>query len=61
MLYVIYKTFYNNFGDLEKIELVEADVNESSAISFTKLYNLQTPKDLKEKVKYEYITTRIVE
>jgi hypothetical protein len=60
MLYLIYKTYYTIDGNIEKIELVEADQNEASAISFTKLYGLQTPKDIKDRIAYNYISMRIV-
>ena len=60
MLYIIYKTIYDNNGNIEKIDLVECDTRESSAVSFSKLYNLQVPKDLKNRVSYAYATTRVM-
>jgi hypothetical protein len=47
-------------GNIEKVELVEADQNETSVISFTKLYGLQTPKDIKDRIAYNYIGMKIV-
>jgi hypothetical protein len=60
MLYLIYKMFYTKDGNIEKVELVEADQNESSAMSFSKLYGLQVPKDLKDRIAYGYVGMRIV-
>ena len=60
MLYLIYKTYYSLDGNIEKVELVEADQNETSVISFTKLYGLQTPKDIKDRIAYNYIGMKIV-
>lgn len=60
MLYLIYKTYYTIDGNIEKVELVEADQNEQSAASFTKLYGLQIPKDIKDRIAYNYVSMRIV-
>jgi hypothetical protein len=60
MLYLIFKTIYTD-GIIEKVELVEADQNEASAISFTKLYGLQTPKDLKNRIAYSYIPMQVIQ
>jgi len=60
MLYLIYKTYYTIDGNIEKVELVEADQNETNAISFTKLYGLQIPKDIKDRIAYNYVSMRIV-
>lgn len=60
MIYIIYKTIYDNNGAIEKVDLVECDTHETSVVSFTKLYNLQVPKDLKHRVQYAYVATRVI-
>lgn len=60
MIFLIYKTYYTKHGDVEKVELVEVDENETSAISFTKLYGLQIPKDLKDRIAYNYMYTKVI-
>lgn len=58
-IFLIYKQILNNFGEIEKIELIECDANETMANRFAKLYTLQTPMDLKNKINYQYIGVRV--
>jgi hypothetical protein len=59
-LYLIYKQITDSNGNVSKIELVECDLNEQNAQRFSKLYGLQTPADLKNRISYHYIGTRVV-
>ena len=59
MLYIIYKQFFDENGNVESAEIVECETNEKLAISYTKLYGLQTPMDLKSKYAYGYTIARI--
>jgi hypothetical protein len=60
MLYLICKTLYDRNGNIEQIELVEADYSETSAHSFNKLLGLQRPIDLRDRIEYNYMQVRIV-
>lgn len=59
-LYVIYKQITDSSGNVIEAELIECDLNEKNAQSFSKLYNLQVPSDLRHKISYNYIGTRIL-
>lgn len=51
-MFIIYKQTYDSSAGIYKIEIIEADMNEASSIKYTKLYNLQVPNDLKNRVQY---------
>lgn len=59
-VYLIYKQFMDTMGQIEKVELVECDTNEAMAQKFSKLYNLQVPADLKNRINFHYITSRVI-
>ena len=59
-IYVIYKQLIDGSGQIEKIELVECDADETKAASFSKLYNLQIPTDLRNRISYAYIGTHVI-
>lgn len=59
-IYLIYKQFLDVNGQVDKVELVECDTNEAMAQRFSKLYNLQIPADLKNKINFHYIGSRVV-
>lgn len=60
MVYVIYKQIVDSNGLLEKVELVECDMDEAMAQRFSKLYNLQVPVDLKGRISYGCATSRVI-
>jgi hypothetical protein len=60
IIYVIYKQIFDSNGLVEKLELVECDMDENMAIRFSKLYNLQVPSDLKGRINYGYIGSRVL-
>lgn len=60
MIYLIYKILYDKQGGIDGIELVEADVNETSVASFNKLLNLQRAHDLRNRIEYNYFPVRIL-
>jgi hypothetical protein len=57
-IFLIYKQLLDSCGQVEKIDLVELDTDETRAISFSKLYNLQVPVDLRNKIQFVYVVTR---
>lgn len=60
MVYFIYKTILDKSGNILKAELVECDTNEQNANRFSKLYNLQVPVDLKQKIQFHYLGAKVV-
>jgi len=58
-VFFIFKQVMDKAGNVEKVELIECDTNEQNANRFAKLYGLQTPADLKQKVSYSYVHARI--
>jgi hypothetical protein len=59
-IFLIFKQFMDyQTGQVYNVELVECDTDEHMAQRFAKLYNLQTPADLKNKISYNYIGTRV--
>ena len=56
---MIYKQTIDNLGNIEKIDIVEVDLNEKTAHSFAKLYNLQTPVDLRNKISYYVLNMKV--
>jgi len=59
-IYLIYKQILDSYGNVVDMELVECDTNEAMAQRFSKLYNLQVPADLKNKMNYHYIASRVL-
>lgn len=59
-LWVIYKYHSDENGILNKVELIEADNNEQDAARFVKLYNLQVPHDLRNKIQYSYVVSKLI-
>jgi hypothetical protein len=58
-IYLIYKQILDSQGNVVKVELVECDMNETNAEKFRKLYTLQTAKDFKDKVLYQYMPVMV--
>lgn len=59
-IWFIYKQFIDEAtGNISNIEFIECDNNETNAASFTKLYNLQIPYDLRNKISYQFIAGRV--
>jgi len=59
-IYVIYKLTHNSEGYAEKVDIVECDMDETSAAKFSKFFNNQVSSDLKGRVQYFYQATRVV-
>jgi hypothetical protein len=60
-VYFIYRQLTDErSGLITSIDLIECDGNEQSAASFAKLYNLQIPFDLRNKVSFHYAPGRVV-
>jgi len=59
MVFFIYKSIIDKSGNPTKIELVECDTNEQNASKFSKLYNLQVPADLKQKIQFNYVQAKV--
>lgn len=60
-MHFIYKQIQNKeTGDIDELIVIEADKNEKRAASIVKLYNLQVPKDLKDKVSYSYFSASMI-
>jgi hypothetical protein len=58
-VYVIYKQTTDKHGNIIKAEIVECDTNEVNANRFSKLYNLQVATDLKPKIQFGYLATKV--
>lgn len=59
-IFLIYKSFLDSYGNAYKIELVECDTSEQMAQRFSKLYNLQIPLDMRDKINYGYLGSRAI-
>lgn len=57
-IYLIYKQIVEN-GNVVRVDFIECDTNETNANKFSKLYNLQIPADLKNKISYNFIGARV--
>lgn len=60
MVFFIYKSILDKSGNVIKAELVECDTNEQNATRFSKLYNLQVPIDLKQKIQFNYLGAKVI-
>jgi hypothetical protein len=60
MVFFIYKSILDKNGNVLTVELVECDTNEQNATRFSKLYNLQVPVDLKQKIQYHYLGAKVI-
>lgn len=60
VIYCIYKTYLDSDGEEISVDIVECDEDEVNAQRFSKLYNLQLPKDLKSKMAYNYMPLRVM-
>lgn len=58
-IFIIYKTIYDEEGGISKLELVEIDKDETMAVRYTKLYNNHVSSDIKSRVQFAYIGTRV--
>lgn len=58
-IFFIYKSLMDKNGEVFKVELVECDANELNASRFAKLYNLQIPNDLRDRICYNHIAVRV--
>jgi hypothetical protein len=56
-IFLIYKQILDSSGYVDSIELVEIDMDENMAARFSKLYTLQVPSDLKDRISYHYTST----
>lgn len=60
-IWLIYRIFKNpELGKAERIESVEYCVSEVDARKYTKLFDLQVPIDLRDKVSHKYYVTSVV-
>ena len=54
-VYVIYKQITDmKTGEVESIEIIEPCSTEKEAHSFSRLYHLQTPNDMKDKTTFSH-------
>lgn len=60
-VFFIYKQITDKAGNISKVELVECDQNETNASRFVKLYNLQVPTDLRNRITYQYLHARVTQ
>lgn len=58
-VYCIYKQHMDANGETLGIDIVETDMNETNAIRFSKLYNLQLPKDMRHVVSFNYFAAKV--
>lgn len=59
-IFFIYKQIMDKHGNPIKVELVECDANETNAVRYTKLYNLQIPMDMRDKIQYNFINAKVI-
>lgn len=59
-IFVIYKQILDSEGVVSNIEVVECDMDEQMAVRYSKLYNLQVPSDLRNRINYNYVASRVV-
>lgn len=59
-IFIIYKQINDSSGNPIKVELIECDQDDKGVQSYTKLYNLQVPNDLKNRISYHFIQTRVI-
>lgn len=61
-VWLIYRQFKNpDTGRVEKIESVEYCSNEADARKYSRLFDLQTPLDLRDKISHKYYVSQILE
>ncbi len=61
-IWLIYRIFKNPESNRnERIESVEYCTNEVDARKYTKLFDLQVPADLRDKVSHKFYTTSIMD
>jgi hypothetical protein len=61
-IWLIYRIFKNPESNRnERIESVEYCTNEVDARKYTKLFDLQVPTDLRDKVSHKFYTTSIMD
>jgi hypothetical protein len=59
-IFVIYRQILDARGQVEKIEIVEADIDEASAIRYTKFHSNQVSHDLRQRISYSSQAVRVV-
>jgi hypothetical protein len=60
-IWLIYRIFRNQELRTVRMESVEYCNNEADARKYTKLFDLQVPSDLRDKVSHKYYTTSVVD
>lgn len=57
---IIYRQITDpNTGELQRVDIIEADVNEGNAARYCKLYGLQVPHDQRNRVGYHYLNVKL--
>jgi hypothetical protein len=61
-IWLIYRTFKNiTTGKIDRIEPIEYCKSENEAAKYAKLFDLQRPVDLRDRISHKYIYTVLVE
>jgi hypothetical protein len=60
-IWLIYRIFRNQDLKTVRIASVEYCTNEVDARKYTKLFDLQVPSDLRDKVSHKYYTTSVID
>lgn len=61
-IWAVYRMIKNTeTGKIEKIKVVEYFNNETEARKYSRLFDLQTPSDLKDRVSHKFQNTNVVE
>lgn len=59
-IWVIYRIIKNHdTGRIDKIETIEYASNEAEARKYSRLFDLQVPIDLKDKISHKYQSTAL--
>ena len=60
-VWLIYRIFKNAENRVERIESVEYCLSEADARKYSRLFDLQTPIDLRDKISHKYFLSQILE
>lgn len=58
-VWIIYKQLLEKRGLVKTVEVIETCPTEQDAMKYSKLYNLQVPGDLKDRINYHYFGSRV--
>lgn len=60
-VWLIYRTIKTPDGKIDKIQSVEYCSNERDAQKYSRLFDLQTPMDLRDRIHHKYYVSNIIQ